>query len=51
MLMPMGFLISVTTNVHHRPVLLLALCTGRGSVALVDFVLDAEAEGLIAIGG
>lgn len=30
---------------------LLALCAGRGSVALVDFVLDAGAEGLVTVSG
>lgn len=31
--------------------LLLALCAGWGSVAFVDSVLDADAEGLIAVSG
>lgn len=31
--------------------LLLALCAGWGSVAFVNFVLDAGAEGLIAVSG
>lgn len=35
----------------HYSKLLLALCAGRRSVALVDFVPDAGAEGLIAVSG
>lgn len=43
-------LISLTRDTpSHYSKLLLALCAGRRSVALVDFVPDAGAEGLIAV--